>query len=119
MSAGYQNLFLEQGSTFTQQLTLQDAYGNPYNLTGFQVASQGRRSYNSANVSITFTSTIVNANTGVIQLSANSATTANLTGGTLGTLVYDVILADNSGNISRVLEGRVFVDPGVTNISLV
>jgi hypothetical protein len=113
MSAGYQDLFIEQGTTFSTQLTLNDAYGNPYNLTGFQLASSAKRSYYTANATITFTTTIVDANNGIISLSANSNTTANI--GT-NTLLYDVLIKDTSNNITRVLEGRVFIDPSVTPI---
>jgi hypothetical protein len=113
MSAGYQDLYLEKGTTFTETLTLNDTYGNPYNLNGFQVASQARYSYYAANSTITFTAQITNANNGVITLSANAATTANIVTPPT-TLLYDVILKDTSNNITRVLEGRVFVDPSIT-----
>ena len=62
MPAGYSDLYLEQGTTFTTNLTLDDNYGNPYNLSGFTIKSQARRSYYSANATITFTSSISPAN---------------------------------------------------------
>jgi hypothetical protein len=111
MSAGYQDLFLEQGTTFSTQLTLNDVYGNPYNLTSYRIASQARRSYYSANATITFATSISNANTGTITLGLDSANSANVP---TGTLLYDVIIKDSSNNVTRVLEGRVFVDPMIT-----
>jgi len=113
MAAGYQDLYLEQGSTFNETLTLNDAYGNPYNLTGFQVASQAKASYYSANASIVFVTTISNANNGVITLSANSSVTSNIITPPT-TLLYDVFIKDVFNNVTRVLEGRVFIDPAVT-----
>lgn len=112
MAAGYQDLFLEQGSTFTTQLTLQDVNGAYYDLTSFTVKSQAKKSYYSANSTIEFTSSIIDASNGVIQLSANSSITANVRP---GKLVYDVVIKDtSSNNVSRVLEGQVFVSPSVT-----
>ena len=78
MSAGYQDIFINQGEDFVTQVTLYDDYGNPYNLTGFSIASQAKKSYYTSNVAIAFTSTIANANNGVIQLSANNTATATL-----------------------------------------
>jgi hypothetical protein len=114
MSAGYQDLFLSQGDTFTTQLTLDDSYGNPYNLTGFRIGAQARTSYYTANASLIFTTSISDANNGVIQLSANSATTANVP---TKTLVYDVLIKDASNNVTKILEGRVFIDPTVTPLT--
>lgn len=112
MAAGYQDLFLEQGSTFTTQLTLQDVNGSPYELDNFTVKSQAKKSYYSTNSTIQFTSSIIDAANGIIQLSANSSVTANIKP---GKLVYDVVIKDTaSNNVSRVLEGQVFVSPSVT-----
>ena len=112
MPAGYQDLFLEQGTTFSTSLTLQDENGLPYELTNFSVRSQARKSYYSTNPTITFTSSVLDANNGIIQLFADAPTTANVP---YGKLVYDVLLTDMSSNtVSRVLEGQIFVSPTVT-----
>ena len=111
MPAGYTDIFLEQGTTFSTTITLDDAYGNAYNLSGFSVASKARRSYFSANATIVFTTTISDASNGVISLSANSAITSNVPA---GKLVYDVIMTDPTGSVSRVLEGQIIVSPSVT-----
>jgi hypothetical protein len=112
MAAGYSDQFLEQGSTFTTQLTLADAYGNPYNLTGFTITSRAKKSYTSSNVAIVFTTAITNANTGIVTLSLSSAASANVP---YGKYVYDVI-ANTGTTITRVLEGQIFVSPGVTGV---
>lgn len=112
MPAGYQDQFLEQGANFTIELTLDDVYGTPLNLTGFIVKSQARRSYYTANATINFVTAVTDANNGLITLTANSAVTANLPP---GKLVYDVLLTDTeNGNITRVLEGQIFVSPSAT-----
>jgi hypothetical protein len=110
MPAGYQDIYLEQGVTYVNQLTLDDVTGSPYNLTGFTVRSQARKSYFSTNPTITFDATVYDANNGIIQLTANSAVTANVAA---GKLVYDVVIV-GSNTVTRVLEGQIFVSPAVT-----
>jgi tetrahydromethanopterin S-methyltransferase subunit H len=113
MPAGYQDLFLEQGTTFTTQLNLSDDTGVPYNLSGFTIKSQARSSYYSSNVAINFTANIINANTGTVQLFANSAVTSNVS--SVQKLVYDVIITEvDTGTVTRILEGQIFVSPSVT-----
>jgi len=112
MAAGYSDQFLEQGTDFINQITLDADNSVPYNLTGFTVKSQAKRSYYSNDVILTFDASIYDANNGIIQLSANSAITANIPA---GKLVYDVIIRDTDTNVvSRVLEGQIFVSPAVT-----
>lgn len=112
MPAGYQELYIEQGTTFTTQITLDDNMGGAFNLTGYTVASQARKSYYSANASIVFNASVYDANNGIIQLTANAASTSVVSP---GKLVYDVMVTDTvSGNVIRVLEGQIFVSPSVT-----
>ena len=110
---GYQDIYISQGDNFNTQITLSDDYGTAYNLVGFHVASQARTSYFTANASLTFVTSIVDASNGVVQLTANSAATSNIS----KTLVYDVLLKDTSNNISKILEGRVFVDLTATRLN--
>jgi hypothetical protein len=111
MPAAYNDLYMEQNSSYNTTITLADNYGNAYNLYSFTVASKARRSYYSANASLVFNTTIIDAANGVITLSANSATTANLIP---GKLVYDVIITDPYNTVTRVLEGQIFIDPAAT-----
>jgi len=112
MAAGYQDLFLNQNETFTTSLTLDDVNGVAYNLTGFTVKSQAKKSYYSDTIALDFDASISDANNGVITLTANSATTCNVSA---GKLVYDVIITQTNSNIvTRVLEGQIFVSPAVT-----
>ena len=113
--AGYQDLFLNQGETFTTQMNLNDSNGAPYNLTDFIVLSSAKKSYYTNTISLMFNASIYDANNGVIQLSANSSVTSNVSA---GKYVYDVIVRENnSGSITRVLEGQLIVSPGVTGIT--
>jgi len=111
MAAGYQELFLEQGTDFSTSITLDDVNGDPFNLTGFTAKSQMRKSYYSTNATAQFTITISAPTTGVLNMSLPSANTANIAA---GRYVYDVAIKDSTNNVSRVLEGIVNVLPRVT-----
>ena len=115
MAAGYQDLYLEKGTTFSTQLTLTDSYGVPYDLSHFTVTSQARTSYASSNVAINFVVTTPNPLGGVVFLSANSQVTSSVVPNAVGKLVYDVLLVDDiQGNVTRVIEGQIFVSPSTT-----
>ena len=113
--AAYQDIYLDKGTDFSEQITLTDDYGNSYNLANFSVSSQARISYYSPNVAISFVSTISDAANGVVTLSANSAVTSNVVPNNAGKLVYDVVVSDNVHNRkTRVLEGQILVSPNST-----
>ncbi len=111
MAAAYQELFLEQGTTFNTNITLDDIDGTPFNLTGVTAKSQIRKSYYSANTTAEFAITINDPQTGVILLSLGAPTTANIAA---GRYVYDVAIKDTANTVTRVLEGIVNVIPQVT-----
>jgi hypothetical protein len=111
MAAAYQELFLEQGTTFTTNITLDDIDGVPYDLTGTTAKSQIRKSYYSANTTAEFTITINTPTDGTILLSLGANTTANIAA---GRYVYDVAIKDTANTVTRVLEGIVNVIPQVT-----
>lgn len=111
MSAAYQELFLEQGTTFTTNITLDDVDGTPYNLTDITAKSQIRKSYYSANTTAEFVVTVPTPTSGVILLTLDAPTTANIAA---GRYVYDVVIKDTANTVTRVLEGIVNVIPQVT-----
>ena len=110
MPAGYQDLFLEQGTTFTTTITLDDVDGVPYDLTGMAAKGQIRRSYYSANATATFIVNIPTPSEGGIILNLAANTTANIAA---GRYVYDVEIVSNVETL-RVLEGIITVTPEAT-----
>ena len=111
MPAAYSNLLMEQGTTFNTTITLDDIYGNVYDLTNTTASSQMRKSYYSSNATATF-STAVYPATGVIELSLTSTQTANISP---GRYVFDTVITNTTANtVTRVLEGIVDVSPRVT-----
>ena len=110
MAAGYQNLYVESGSNFSTTITVDDVYLNTYNLLGYSASSQIRKSYYSANVTASFTTSIYIPD-GSITLSLSAPVTSNISP---GRYVYDAVIKDSSNNVTRILEGIVNVSPGVT-----
>lgn len=102
------NIVIDQGATFSTDLTLTDENGDALNLVGYTANSQLRKWYTSSN-SVAF-STSSNTDTGVVTLSLTANQTAALTA---GRYVYDVEISDGT-TISRIVEGIVTVTPNVT-----
>jgi hypothetical protein len=114
MSAGYQNLLIEQGASFSTTITLDDTNGATYNLANFTGESQIRSSYYTANLAGQFSITIPQPNTGQIYISMTASNTANIFP---GRYVYDVKLVSNTdpdNNTIRILEGIVEISPQVS-----
>lgn len=103
------NLIIDQGCTYSTQMSINDPNGNPINLSNFTAAGQIRKHYTSSNA-VNFNCTLV-PNTGkvVLSLSANATSTM-----LPGRYVYDIELIDNQGRISRIIEGIVTITPNVT-----
>jgi len=111
MSAGYLNLYLDQGTTFSTAITLDDVYGNNYDLANVSCHSQIRKSYYSSNATAIFITSVNNGN-GTVTLELSANTTANIAG---GRYVYDVNITDTISKVTtRILEGIIEVSPSAT-----
>jgi hypothetical protein len=102
------NLYVDQGSSFIELISVSDSQGQPLNLNNYTTTSQIRKNYTSQ-TSVYFDVSILN-NT-QIKLYLDAYATANLSS---GKYVYDVLLSDDNGNVERIQEGTIIVSPGVT-----
>jgi len=110
--ASYTELYIDQGTDFENIINLDADDGSPINVTGYHFSSQIRKSfYSSANAVANITMTIVNNNDGIISMTMNAATTANIVA---GRYVYDVKMKDSSNATSRLVEGIITINPQVT-----
>jgi hypothetical protein len=110
--ASYVELFIDQGTTFNNIINLTDDNTNtPINIYGYSVTSQMRRSYYSQNITANIICTTSNTSNGEISMSISAANTANIKA---GRYVFDVKTVKGNGNITRVLEGIIIVNPQVT-----
>lgn len=104
------NLIINSGASFSQDFFLEDSATNSaMNLSSSSVTSQMRKWSGSTGVT-TFTSSVVNSQTGQIRISLGSSITSSLKP---GRYVYDVLLTNNTST-TRVVEGMALVREGVT-----
>ena len=108
--AGFAELTLEQGASFTTTVTVNGSDGSPTNLTSYTAAAQLRKSYYSTTAN-NFTVTVSNAANGELTVAMSAANTANLTP---GRYVYDLLITSPTSIKSRVVEGIVTLLPSVT-----
>ena len=111
MAVYVSNLTVNTGTTFSQIFTLESAETNSAtDLTGFTAAAQMRK-HPGSSTATDFTTSIINATGGKIRVGLTTSQTASLKP---GRFMYDVLITDTSGEVTRVLEGAVLVREGVT-----
>ncbi len=110
MAAGTYNFIMEQGATFSRQLTIKED-GSAMDLTGYSVASKFRSTHDSSTVVGTFTCTITSASGGVITMAMTASATADIEE---GIYKYDLEITSGSGTVTRLIEGDITVNPEVT-----
>lgn len=114
--AATRNICIDQYATFTIGIGYKDSAGDPVNLTGYTAAMQIRDSAGELLLDLSATPTTngsvltVTEAAGTIDVSISDEDTADLTNG-----VYDLVIEDGSGNKTRLIEGKVAINPGVTH----
>ena len=110
--AAIANLLIDQGASFSSTVTVYNSDDTVFDLTDYTGAAQVRKSYSSSSASATFTISFSSDRTlGQITLSLTPTQTAELEE---GRYVYDVLITDPTGEVTRVVEGSVLVRAGVT-----
>ena len=104
------NLTVDQGSTFSASIDITDTEDNILVLTGYTVAGQIRKTYDSS-TAVSFAASVSNAANGEVTISLTPAQTNALVA---GRYVYDVEITSAGGTVTRVIEGQLEVTPGVT-----
>jgi hypothetical protein len=108
------NLYVDQGTTFSTIVDLENQDSTALNLTGYTVAGQMRKSYQSSTAVSFVCSVYGEATNGQIRLQLAPATTTGLRA---GRYIYDVEITNTlSGEKFRVLEGIVILNPEITKI---
>ena len=112
--AAIANLIIDQGANFSSDITVKDANGNAFDLTGYTTEAKMAKGYASTRTRTTITSAVASdATTGVVSLTLTSTQTAALDAPER--YVYDVEITQTStGTVTRVIEGIITVRPNVT-----
>ena len=98
------------GDTETVTVTLQDANGNPINITGRTYSAQVREKTSSASPLATFSCSIVNAATGKFACTLSATTTAALSP---ANAVWD-LQENNGGVITTLMAGEAIITRDIT-----
>lgn len=106
-------LDIDQGSDFTAIIDLENDDGSAMDITGMQIYSQFRKSYNSS-TAYSFTCQIVDAINGKFSLKLLGTTSSTIKP---GRYLYDVEMINPLVNAkSRVVEGIITINPEITKI---
>ena len=106
--AAVHNLYIDQGADFSAEVGVYDDNNSAWDLTGYTGVAKIKKSYSST-TSTDFTVTIVT--TGTVTLKLSATTTASMSE---GRYLYDVVITSPTNKKTRVIEGIVTVNPGVT-----
>jgi hypothetical protein len=108
-----EDLTVEQNANLEVRINVLDN-GTAKDLENHTVIAKMKKRYNSS-TSIDFSTAIVfPPNTGIITISLDNTQTAGLDYN--DRYVYDVIVVDSANTVERVVEGKVFVKPGVSSV---
>lgn len=113
----YKDIIIDQGSTYSDTITLKNTDDTPFDLTNYSARASLRRNI-AASSATSFTCTITDATNGIFTMALTSVETAALVAQNyMPTMyVYDVEIYDASSPpvVYRVLRGRAKIEPEVT-----
>jgi hypothetical protein len=108
--AARRDLEIYQGDTFTHEIRIVDADGDPINVSGKTFESQVRRRSSYDTIEATFSVDMTNAATGVVVFTIDAATCADLETGVHRYDVQQIV----GGVVLTLVFGRVDVRGEVT-----
>lgn len=110
--AAIANLRIDQGASFSSDVTVTNSDGDVVDLTGYTTEAKMAKSYG-ASSSVTITAAVASdATTGVIELTLTDTQTEALDAPSR--YVYDVYITQTStSTVTRVIEGVITVNPKV------
>ena len=109
--AAIANLTIDQGATFSSDVTVKDAQDNAFNLTGYTASAKLAKGFASTRTRTNMTTSIAtDATTGVVTLSLTATETSALDA---ERYVYDLEITSGA-TVTRVIEGIITVRPQVT-----
>ena len=108
--AAVHNLYVDQGADFTVEVGIYDDNNAAWDLTGYSVAAKIQKSYYST-TSTSFIATVSSTATGTVVLTLLDTVTAGMDP---GRYLYDVVVTSYGGTKTRVIEGIVTINAGIT-----
>lgn len=111
MAAKY-DLYIDQGATFNRDFIYKDSDGNVQDLTDYTAQMQIRRSPGSSGDPLLDVNPTVTGAEGKVTLTLTDEQTQGLPAPFEG--YYDIEIESPGGAVTRLVQGRVLVDPNVT-----
>lgn len=106
------NIFIDQGSEYSNTVTVTASNGQPLDLTDYTAAAQMRKSYSSS-MAYDFVASVPIATNGKVRLQVPSSLSESMTP---GRYLYDLEITSPSGAKTRVVEGIATITPQITKI---
>jgi hypothetical protein len=121
MSAGRLDIIIEQGSTFTRLITIQNSDLTPFDLSSWSARGQVRRRHRSDAIVASFTFVIdPDPTTGQLTITMDAATTGAISAGETvndesSRYVWDFEIENSTTfEVRRILEGDALISQEVT-----
>ena len=105
--AAQHNLYIDQGADFSAEIGIYDDFNALWDLTGYSGAAKMKKMDGAGKMK----KMDVSIGTGKVTLAMTAATTAAIES---GRYLYDVVITAAGGTKTRVIEGLVTINPGVT-----
>lgn len=113
MTAANYDFQIEQGATFKRVLELKDSSNVAINLTGYSAKMQIRQQVDSAVITELTNSSGLAITPLLGKIEINISATATLAY-TFEFATYDLIITSAGGEVTRIIEGSITLDPAVT-----
>ena len=105
------NIFIDQDSTFSTTVTINDSTGTALDLTGYTAIAQLRKAHLSSSATSFTVAFASDRTSGQLTLSLADTQTGALSS---GRYVYDVTITASGGTVTRVVEGTATINPSVS-----
>ena len=109
MAAAEYNITISQNADYVRTFQLKSA-GAIKDITGYSFEAKVKKNYNESGGQ-SFTTSIENATSGLFTITLTDAETGTLSP---GDQVYDVVMTDDTGIKTRLLQGKAYISPGVS-----
>ena len=107
------NLTIDQGATFSTDITVKDNAGDALDLTDYTAEAKMALGFSSTRTRVALTTAFASDRTiGVITISLTADQTKTLEAP--ARYVYDVEITSVDSTITRVIEGIITVNPSIT-----
>jgi len=113
--AAIANLIIDQGATFSTDVTVKDNDGNAFDLTGYTASAAMAKGYQATQTRQLITTSInSDPTTGIVTLSLTADQTHDLDAP--ARYVYDVVITKTSDStVTRVIEGIITIAPHISH----